>query len=165
MQKSYHGFGCWVNMSYVVTICRLWWKCCHLFWTLSFWRPMARVSHAAVLLTLSCVAHKMTVFDTIANLLEHGINGDVILWNTFMSEMWDCWLVVSAHVNLLTPGMCTAFDTPLYAWHPTHVYAYLLWKPAQDCEWSDVEMFMFYHDSVRFIVGWFIVDFWMLCLA
>ena len=39
----------------------------------------------------------MTVFDTIANLLEYGNNGDVILWNTFMSEMWDAWLVVSAH--------------------------------------------------------------------
>ena len=136
-----------------------------IFWTLSIWRPMARVSRAAVLLTLSCVAHKMTVFDTIANLLEYGNSGDVILWNTFMSEMWDGWLVVSSHVNPLTPGMCTAFDTSLYAWHPTHVYAYLLWKPAQDCEWSNVEMFMFYHDSVSFIVGWFIVDFWMLCLA
>ena len=116
------------------------------------------------LLMLSCVAHKMTVFDTIANLLEYGNNGDVILWNTFMSEMWDGWLVVSAHVNPLTPGMCTAFDTSLYDWHSTHVYAYHLWKPAQDCEWSNVEMFMFYHDSVSF-VGWFIVDFWMLCLA
>ena len=40
---------------------------------------MARVSRAAVLLTLSCVAHKMTVFDIIANLLEYGNNGDVIL--------------------------------------------------------------------------------------
>ena len=40
---------------------------------------MARASRAAVLLTLSCVAHKMTVFDIIANLLEYGNNGDVIL--------------------------------------------------------------------------------------
>ena len=134
-------------------------------WTLSFWRPLTRVSRAAVLLTLSCVAYKMTVFDTIANLLEYGNDGEVILGNTFMSEMWDGWLVASAHVNPLTPGMCTAFDTSLYAWHPPHVYAYLLWKPGQDCEWSNVEMFMFYHDSVSFIVGCFFVDFWMLCLA
>ena len=35
-------------------------------------------SCAAVLLTLSCVAHKVTVFDTIENLLKYGNNDDVI---------------------------------------------------------------------------------------
>ena len=39
---------------------------------------MASVSHAAVLLTLSCVSHIMTVFDTVAKLLKHSNNGDVI---------------------------------------------------------------------------------------
>ena len=65
--------------------------------------PMS--SHDTVLLT-----HKMFIFNNMTNLLKYGNNGDDALsMNTFMSEMWGVCLVVSAHVNSLAPGICTAF--------------------------------------------------------